>query len=102
MADRPRAKLPWMLVGASVLLAMLLLYILFVGYLPAKHKVAGLEQELKELYKREAELQTKLAQQDQRYALRDRQLTALSAERDALVRRLEELERELASLRRRR
>jgi septal ring factor EnvC (AmiA/AmiB activator) len=91
-----------MLVAASVLLIALLLYVLFVGYLPAKHKVAGLEVELKDLYKREAELQTKLAQQDQRHALRERQLAALSAERDALVKRLEELERELASLRRRR
>lgn len=102
VADRPRARLPWMLVAASALLAVLLLYVLFAGFLPAKHKVAGLEQELKDLYKREAELQTKLAQQDQRYALRDRQLAALAAERDALVKRLEELERELAALRGRR
>lgn len=91
-----------MLVAASVLLAGLLLYVLFVGYLPAKQKTTGLERELKELYRREAELQTKLAQQDQRYELRDRQLTALSAERDALVKRLETLEGELAALRRRR
>ena len=91
-----------MLVAASVLLAALLLYVLFVGYLPAKQKTTGLERELKELYRREAELQTKLAQQDQRYELRDRQLTALSAERDALVKRLETLEGELAALRRRR
>ncbi len=52
MADRPRAKLPWMFVGASVLLAILLLYVLFVGYLPAKHKVAGLERELASLRRR--------------------------------------------------
>ena len=91
-----------MLVAASVLLVVLLLYVMFVGYLPAKHKVAGLERELRDLYKREAELQTKLSQQDQRHALRERQLAALSAEREALVKRLEDLERELASLRRRR
>jgi septal ring factor EnvC (AmiA/AmiB activator) len=90
-----------MLVVASVLLLGLLLYVLFAGYLPAKHKAAGLERELRDLYKREADLETKLAQQDQRYALRDRQLAALSAERDALVKRLEELERELAGRRRR-
>ena len=101
MADRRRAKLPWTLVAASVLLAALLLYVLFAGYLPAKQKVGGLERELKALYGREAELQTKLAQQDQRYALRDRQSAALSAERDLLVKRLEALERELATLRRR-
>ena len=91
-----------MLVAASVLLAALLLYVLFVGYLPAKQKMTGLERELKELYRREAELQTRLAQQEQRYELRDRQLTALGAERDALVKRLQDLEGELAALRRRR
>ena len=90
-----------MLVAASVLLAALLLYVLFVGYLPAKHKMGGLEQELKTLYRREAEIQTKLTQQDHRYALRERQLTALTAERDLLVKRLEALERELELLRRR-
>ncbi len=102
VADRPSARLSWMLVAASVLLVVLVLYVLFAGYLPAKQKVAGLEQELRDLYKREAELQTKLTQQDQRYALRDRQLAALQSERDALVKRLEDLERELAALRRRR
>ena len=102
VADRPRAKFPWLLVGASVLLAALLLYVLFVGYLPAKRRVAGLERELRDLYQREAELQTKLAQQDQRHALRERQLGAFSAERDALVTRLESLERELGALRGRR
>jgi septal ring factor EnvC (AmiA/AmiB activator) len=91
-----------MLVAASVLLTAILVYVLFVGYLPAKHRATGLERELKGLYAREAELQTKLAQQEQRHSLRERQLTALSAERDALVKRLEDLERELAALRRRR
>src|SRR5437763_928074 len=68
-----------MLVAASVLLAALLLYVLFVGYLPAKHKVGGLEQELKTLYRREAEIQTKLTQQDHRYALRERVLAWILA-----------------------
>jgi predicted nucleic acid-binding Zn-ribbon protein len=87
-----------MLVVASGLFAVLLLYVLFVGYLPAKQRMAGLERELRELYVREAELQTRLQQQ----ALRERQVVALSAERDALVKRLEALERELAAPRRRR
>lgn len=100
VADHPRARLPWLLVAASVLLVVLVLYVLFAAYLPAKQKVAGLERELRDLYRREAEMQTKLAQQDQRYALRDRQLAALQAERDALLRRLEDLERELTLLRR--
>ena len=102
MAGRPRAKFPWLLVAASVLLTVLLLYVLFVGYLPAKQRVAGLERELQALYAREAELQGRLAQVAQRYAVRDRQLAALTAERDVLVKRLEGLERELAALRGRR
>jgi septal ring factor EnvC (AmiA/AmiB activator) len=100
VADRPNAKIPWLLVAASVLLVVLVLYVLFVGYLPAQQRVAGLEAELKDLYKREAELQTKLAQQDQRYTLRERQNSALVAERESLMRRLEDLERQLRAARR--
>ncbi|PYN34372.1 MAG: hypothetical protein DME01_15235 [Candidatus Rokuibacteriota bacterium] len=96
MADRPNARIPWIIVAASIVLLLLVLYVLFVGYLPSKQRVAGLEAELKNLYKREAELQTRIAQQDQRSALRERQLTT---ERDTLIRRLEELERLLAAAR---
>lgn len=85
-----------MLVAASVLFVVLLLYVMFVGYLPAKQRVTGLERELKAVYEREAELQTKLHQQEEQHALLERQLAARSAERDALVKRLQELERELA------
>ena len=94
---RPTAKLPWLLVAASMLLVAVVLYVMFVGYLPAKQRTAGLEAELKDLYKREAELQTKLAQQDQRHALRERQN---AAERDSLMRRLDDLERQLRAARR--
>jgi septal ring factor EnvC (AmiA/AmiB activator) len=99
VADRPNAKIPWFLVAASMVLLLLVLYVLFVGYLPAKQRVAGLEAELKDLYKREADLQTRIAQQDQRYALRERQISALTTERDTLIRRLEELEKLLAAAR---
>ena len=95
VADRPNAKIPWFLVAASVVLLLLVLYVLFVGYLPSKHRVAGLEAELKDLYKREAELQTRI----QRYELRERQMSALTSERDTLLRRLEELEKLLAAAR---
>ena len=102
MADRPGARLSWTLVAASMLFAVLLLYVMFVDYLPAKQRVTDLEHELKALYEREAELQTKLHQQEELQALHERQLAALSAERDALVKRLQELERELAGARRKR
>lgn len=89
MTDAPRARLPWLLVAAGVLLAVLLAYTLFGGYLPTKRRLASLERELRALYAREAELQTKVARNEQ-------QLSAVSAERDVLARRLERLERELA------
>jgi septal ring factor EnvC (AmiA/AmiB activator) len=99
VTDAPRARLPWTLVAGSVLLAALLAYTLFGGYVPAKRRVASLERELRQLYAREAELQTKVAQNDQRHAARDQQLMAVRAERDALARRLEELERQLETVR---
>jgi len=93
--DATKHRLPWLLVVASLALAALLGYTLFIGYLPAKQRIAGLERELKEVYAREADV-------DSRHAQRDRQLQALSAERDALAARLAELERELAVIRSRR
>jgi septal ring factor EnvC (AmiA/AmiB activator) len=102
VTDVVRARLPWTVVGASVLLALLLAYTLFGVYMPAKTRVARLERELKDLYAREADLQTRSAQNERRYALREQQLSAVAAERDALARRLEELERELAAARARR
>jgi septal ring factor EnvC (AmiA/AmiB activator) len=100
--EGPRATFPWVLVVASVILAGLLAYTLFAGYLPAKQRIARLERELKDLYAREVDLQTKLAQNEQRHASRERQLSAATAERDALARRLEDLEREVAASRNRR
>ncbi len=92
MAARVRAKIPWLLVAGSALLVAVLLYVLFGAYLPAKQRVDRLEAELKQVYQREAELQTKLAAQEQRAALRER---AVIAERDELARRLDELQRQL-------
>lgn len=96
VTDAPRARLPWLLVAASLLLAVLLAYTLFGAYLPTKRRVASLERELREVYAREVELQTRVAKNEQSHALRQQQLLAVAAERDALARRLEELERELA------
>jgi septal ring factor EnvC (AmiA/AmiB activator) len=90
-----------MLVAASVLLLLITLYLFFGAYLPAKQRLARLELELKQVYAREAQLQTKLAQQDKLYALHQQRVTALSTERDALARRIEDIEKELARSRRR-
>lgn len=96
--------MPWLLVAASVLFGALMLYVMFAGYLPAKQRVGLLEAELKGVYAREAQLQTQLAQAEQRATQREgqagQQLRQLRAERDTLARRVEELERALASARR--
>ena len=102
MAERSGAKLSWMLVVASLLFLVLLLYVMFVGYLPAKQRMAGLERELRQLYQREAELQMRLQAREQGQTQRERQLTTLVAERAALAKRVEALERELAAARGRR
>ena len=99
VAHVTRARLPWTLVAASLLLFALLVYVLFASYLPAKQRIAGLESELKEVYAREAALQNRLATQDSRTG-RD-QVSGLRAERDALARRIQELERELTAARNR-
>jgi septal ring factor EnvC (AmiA/AmiB activator) len=99
--DVRRARLPWFLVAASVLLAMILVYTLLGAYIPAKRRVASLEKELRGLYAQEAELHTKVAQNENRQSLRDQQLIAVTRERDALARRLHELEREIEAMRRR-
>jgi septal ring factor EnvC (AmiA/AmiB activator) len=102
VADRARAPLPWLLVAASVLLLAIVVYLFFGAYLPAKQRLARLEAELKQVYATEAQLRSRLAQQEQTYALREQQATALTAERDALAKRIEELERELVGRARRR
>ncbi len=102
VTDAIRARLPWTVVGASVLLALLLAYTLFAAYLPATTRADRLERELKDLYAREADLQMLAAQNERRHALREQQLSAVAAERDALARRLEDLEKELAAARARR
>jgi len=57
---------------------------------------------MKDVYAREAALQTTLAQQEQRGLAREQQLNALRTERDELARRVEDLEGELAAARARR
>jgi len=97
--ERARTPVPWLLVAGSAMLALLLLYVFFAAYLPAKGRIGRLEAEIRDVYGREAALQNQLAQEAQRGELRERQVQALRAERDALARRLESLQRELADRR---
>ncbi|OLB99019.1 MAG: hypothetical protein AUH30_06430 [Candidatus Rokubacteria bacterium 13_1_40CM_68_15] len=102
MAAEPRRTTPWLIVVAAVLLAGLLAYTVFAGWVPTKQRMTRLEAEMKDVYAREAALQTRLAQQEQRSTMREQQLNALRSERDELARRVEDLERELAAARARR
>jgi septal ring factor EnvC (AmiA/AmiB activator) len=102
VADPPRASLPWLLVAASVLLLVIVLYLFFGAYLPAKQRLGRLEAELQQVYAREMALQSQLDQQKKAHAMREQQSTALAGERDALARRIDELEKELAATRARR
>lgn len=101
MTDRPRATIPWFLVAATVLIMILFSYVFF-QYVNTKRRVTGLETELRSVYEREHELQTRFAQQEQRYTLREKQMTAVMAERDALARKLEALEGQVSPPRGRR
>ena len=94
--------MPWLLVAASTLLLVIVFYLFFGAYLPAKQRLARLEAEVKQVYAQEAQLRTRLEQQAKAHAMREQQGTALTAERDQLARRIEELERELATMRGRR
>lgn len=98
--DRPRAPFPWLLAVAGALLVILALYLLFGAYLPAKKRIVRLEAELRDVYAREAALQTRLARDAERAGAREHQLSTLAGERDGLRLRVDELERELAASRR--
>jgi hypothetical protein len=82
-----RVRVPWLLVAGSTMLALLLLYVFFAAYLPAKGRIARLEAEIRDVYAREAALQNELARAQRRQE-------DVAAERDALARRLEILRRE--------
>jgi septal ring factor EnvC (AmiA/AmiB activator) len=69
--------------------------VFFGSYLPTRQRVAGLESEIREVYRKEVELQTRLAQSLQRIAFLEQQIAALSAERDALAQRNRDLEQQI-------
>src|SRR5574337_1391875 len=101
MDAAPPAGRPWLLIAAALVLAGVLAYVLLGAYIPSRHRMAGLEAEIKEVYQKEADLQTQLARSLQRNELLQQQLAALAAERAGLVRLTQELEQELAALKKR-
>ena len=99
--DIPNLRTPWTLVAACALLLVLVLYLLLGAYLPTRRHAVRLESELHDLQARAAEIQVRISQQQQQHALREQQVIALTAERDALGKRVEELENEIAKRRKR-
>jgi hypothetical protein len=69
--------IPWLLVAGSAMLLILLLYVLFGAYVPAKQHIEKLEAELREVYTREAALQKRVAELEDLLAERDKQIRAL-------------------------
>jgi septal ring factor EnvC (AmiA/AmiB activator) len=88
------------LIAASVILAILLVYVVVGAYMPSRQHAAGLEAEIREVYRKEAALQAQLDQTLKRAGLLEKQLSALASERDALVLRIRDLERALLNRRR--
>lgn len=93
---------PWPLVAATLVLACMVAYVLFGAYIPAQQRMARLEKEIREVYKREADLHLQLAQSGQRMTALQKQVAALRAERDSLAERLRRTEAELTALNKRR
>jgi hypothetical protein len=95
MAFAPPPRRPWFLIGASVVLALLLVYVIVGAYMPSRQHLASLEAEVQAVYRKEADLQGRLEQAQQRTTQLQKELSAITGERDALVLRIRELERAL-------
>ncbi len=95
MEIAPPVRQPWLLIAASVILAVLLVYVVVGAYMPSRQHAAGLEAEIREVYRNEADLQGQLDQALKRADQLQKQLSALASERDALVLRVRDLERAL-------
>jgi hypothetical protein len=92
--------IPWLLVVGGAMLAVLLAYVLFAGYVPAKQHITRLEAELKDVYTREAALQKRVADLEDLLVLRDKQIAMLQGLRGGSGRRTEPDERAPARSRR--
>lgn len=96
--DHARPRRPWLLVVASILLAGLAAWTGF-QWREARDQEAGLRAELTQVYLEAEQLRAQASQSQQRVSLLEKQVMALSAERESTIKRLEELEAELARVR---
>ena len=91
-----RPARPWLLIIASLLLAGLALWT-GVQWKQGLDREGKLRAELKQVYLEAEQLRAQAAQSQQRVSLLEKQVMALSAEREATTKRIEELEAELAA-----
>ena len=96
MGDDARPRRPWLLIIASLLLAAIAAWT-GVQWKQARDYEGKLRAEMKQVYLEAEQIRTLAAQSQQRVSLLEKQVMALSAEREATTKRLEELEAELSA-----
>ena len=96
MDDDARPRRPWLLIIASLLLAVIAAWT-GVQWKQARDAEVKLRAEMKQVYLEAEQLRALAAQSQQRVSLLEKQVMALSAEREATTKRLEELEAELSA-----
>lgn len=94
--DDERSRRPWALIIASLLLAAIAAWT-GVQWKQARDAEVKLRAEMKQVYLEAEQLRALAAQSQQRVSLLEKQVMALSAEREATTKRLEELEAELSA-----
>lgn len=92
---------PWALIIASLLLAALAAWT-GIQYMRGAARERRLQAELKEIYQEAETLRSVATQWRERAMFREQQTSALTVERDALSKRIREVEAELAALKGRR
>ena len=92
--ERPRR--PWLLIIASLIFAVIAAWT-GVQWKQARDAEGKLRAEMKQVYLEAEQLRAQAAQAQQRVSLLEKQVMALSAEREATTKRLEELEAELSA-----
>ena len=92
--DDARPRRPWLLIIASLLLAAIAAWT-GVQWKQARDHEGKLRAEMKQVYLEAEQIRTLAAQSQQRVSLLEKQVMALSAEREATTKRREELEAEL-------
>ncbi len=96
MDEDLRPRRPWLLIVASILLAGLAAWT-GVQWRQAREQDGKLRAELRQVYLEAEQLRALASQSQQRVSLLEKQVMALSAEREATTKRLEELEAELSA-----